>query len=200
MLYDFGTAVSGEGIYSGLYEVFTDYKFKGTGVFLDIYTAPTDLLEPDEDGKMFPKRRLLQFSEATQAVADLKDWHFHDGIYIPNHDSFSDILKNRDYDLLQSWFLPPSIILYANANDFSLFNLRNTGAFAGSFEEYFDQQNSDNRQHLYWSLDACAYHRTGIKYANFGRHSGGIGCCAGDNEWSRFSSRPIRAVQRHLEI
>lgn len=140
-----GRYYDGKGIYMGRWQP-DDRDWNSLHKTFNVYAAPTDL----QDGA--GKRILLQFKEAVAHVAQLRDWHGRDGFACSN-----DALLYRalaDGTGIGKWFIPPKELLCgANLNGngvhvSSLFALRKTGDFNGTFGESWES--------WYWS---CSEHR-----------------------------------------
>jgi hypothetical protein len=210
---EIGQLVPGEGIFTALWT--PKYQNgKPLGIEFELYTSPEDLrFAPGVGG-------LQTYLNSVRSVAGLKGWHSHDGGNFAHSDEYVSFINRKAEEFvgknnvasgewfrpngLGVWALPPREIVDgkvedANGNrvktsDQNHFDLRNTGAFVGTFNTEYN--GSDDR-HWYWSSTEHRQIRDHVWNVDF--RDGGDGW--GHKDYGRLSARPVRVGRiRHLTI
>lgn len=144
---EIGQTVSGKGIYAGRWQPEDRYG-KRLGKTLHVFAAPTDLQNTSGN------RLLLTFEEAVAHVAKL-DLLGHKGFECPSDGFLYKVLA--DGTGIGKWFIPPKELLRGTDRDDaevhanSLFALRNSGAFNGTFDTTGGGGNAGWYPSWYWS-------------------------------------------------
>lgn len=137
-----GQLIEGEGIYLGQYKP-KNHGIKNLKVTFNIFAAPTDLL---------PK--CMTYDAIVKHIAQLKNWHGHDGTNYASDTNLYKALENGSYN--GGWIIPTSDMLHGkgqiggyygeDATPDSLWAHKDVGAFKGAF----------NR--LGWYLSSTPFH------------------------------------------
>ena len=138
---EIGESVSGQGIFLGQYSP-KDQNGKSLGKIFNVFAAPEDLSVKESKSGFFKKRetvtRVFTFNDAAKLVAELKDWHGHDGASFENSAVLTKALKDGSYK--GEWVIPPREILSGkdvdgnDAQQNHLYKHQNKGAFKGTFK------------------------------------------------------------------
>jgi hypothetical protein len=97
-----GDTVEGEGVFIGIFEP-RDRDGKSLCKTFKIFAAPEDL--PGEDGA----RACLSYPDMVARLAQMKNWHGHDGANYKNSDRIYKALDTGRYK--SEWIIPPHEIL-----------------------------------------------------------------------------------------
>ncbi|MDD3370552.1 MAG: hypothetical protein PHE27_01875 [Alphaproteobacteria bacterium] len=141
--YEVGEEVEGKGVFFGTWEVF-DPRFRKPGRLFFVFVSPEDLPEGKDSS--------ATWSDAADALTSRRFWYGFPGVGYKNECDLRDDLINGNYK--GEWFMPPREFLDGrDANgervrDTSLFDLKDTGAFAGTF-------NCEMWGSCYWSCTEC---------------------------------------------
>ncbi|MDD3371521.1 MAG: hypothetical protein PHE27_06830 [Alphaproteobacteria bacterium] len=113
-----GQAIEGKGIYLGAIES-GDKKFA-------VYAAPEDLKNAAD------QKVELAFKDAAYQVAHLRNWHGHDGacLHYTEENPIDRAVKCGD---IGKWFIPPTELMVCGGRPETMFNLKDTDAFKGTF-------------------------------------------------------------------
>jgi hypothetical protein len=130
-----GQWIEGRGVYVGLWA--PAYR-DGTslGKVFNLFAAPTDLL--DDQGE----KALINHRRAIQHIGDLRDWHGHDGIGLPDEEAIYEQIRLGRYTNLKNWFMPPHDVLYSD-----LYRYKDEGGLKGTFAPVAAMSTSN----WYWS-------------------------------------------------
>jgi len=182
-----GELVPDKGIFAGVWEP-KDRQGNSLGKRYNVFAAPEDLT--DSSGK----KVLLKFKDAAREVANLKNWHGHNGAGVANDTALYEALRDGSYN--GGWFIPTRDLLGSKdggkdvddnvVHDETLYKHRNTGAFANTFQ-MVDKSSSDIGEY-YWS---CSEHRDDSVYVWYARFTDGGGGWLHKGS-HRLSCRPCR--------
>ncbi len=139
-----GQTVDDKGVFIGTWEP-RDKKGKSLGKIFNVYAAPEDMTNDDDE------KLMLTFNDAAKHVAAMKDWHSHDGGDYASEDALLKALKKDTYK--GEWFIPPLEIMATRdpAGEFNKLGMltvaRNVGALADTFEKLDGVPTSQ----MYWT-------------------------------------------------
>lgn len=143
-----GQLVSGKGVFIGIWQP-KDREGNSLGRIFNVFAAPQDLT--DASGQKNP----LTYEDTVNRVAELKNWHGHDGGRFINDTAVYDALKNNSYN--GEWFIPTRDLL--DGKEFNkktvqldnLYRYKDTGALKGTFTTTVGFY-----PHWYWSCTESA--------------------------------------------
>lgn len=167
-----GQMVPGKGVYAGIWEP-KDRNGKSLGKIFNVFAAPEDLWK---EGWFSGKKTRMTFNDAAKRLAELRNWHGHDGGDFKNDRALYNAIRNGSYS--GKWFIPTSDILG------DLHWNKDKGAFKGTFKT----TNGIDFSCWYWS---CTEHRGEPGYMWNMLFSDGSGVY---NHKKKFhlSTRPVR--------
>jgi hypothetical protein len=151
--YHIGELVPGKGIYFGIWSPLDEKGNPILGQKYYAFAAPQDL--QDDKGN----RAQLNYDDAAQEVAKLRNWHGHNGAYYETDKSIVKALEGGYYN--GEWFIPPVQLLCGKKatgklNDdpiiceTNLFAVQERGALKGTFfKEKHEKEYSS--QKYYWT-------------------------------------------------
>lgn len=172
-----GQMIEGQGIYLGQYEP------KGLGKIFNVFAAPEDLPEP------------MKYAETVEYIAEMKNWHGHDGANYASDKEIFSALKDGSYN--GGWIIPtyellagtdPKLLKYTHSSN--LFDHRNTGSFKGTFTMV-----ASSRPYLpeqYWSSAEDPEDTANVCLVDFS--TGRLDVI--DKDVTGLSCRPVRLVER----
>ena len=139
-----GQTIAGHGVYLGTWEP-KDREGQSLGKIFNVFAAPQDLT--DSSGTI----STFEFNAAVARVAELRNWHGHDGAHFENDIAFYKALKNNGYN--GEWLIPTLDILGGvdmDENEVhadSLYKNKDKGDLKNTFTEASNPHDSD----VYWS-------------------------------------------------
>ncbi len=154
-----GQTVGDKGVFIGTWEP-RDKKGKSLGKVFNVYAAPEDLKDDDDE------KLMLTFNDAAKRVASLKDFHGHDGGDYASDDALLKALRKDTYN--GEWFIPPLEIMATKdpAGEFNKLGIltvaRNTGDLADTFEKVAGVPTSQ----MYWTSTETASDPDYVQYVD----------------------------------
>ena len=180
---EIGDLIPGKGIFFGKYEL-KDKEGNLKNTF-NMYAAPEDLAD-NEGNKTF------SYSAAIDHIAALQNWHGHDGTPYASEGKLFKALEDGSYK--GGWFMPSSELLIGYDGERNLttpdnlYSVRNTGEFAGTFEQTL-YTSGDVYRDSYWGCTQLEI--MGLAGRTYARFSTGTRCFT-NNEVRPMACRPVR--------
>lgn len=181
-----------EGVFIGRWRP-KDRNGNSLGKIFNIFAAPQDLT--DTSGR----KLILKFDDAVKGVAELKNWHGHDGGNFANDTAVYNAIKEGGYK--GEWFIPTRDLLSGcnllmghdlDRDDLkkdSLYKHRDRGVLKGTFSA--EAPDDLDYPDMYWSCTEHCESQFNVWTVRFSSGYEGVYSKGG----VRLSCRPVRLVE-----